>query len=206
VSAGPSDIPSPYADKDAETETIDVSSILSPASLSALLHEVKNLAVRYYALTGKPLGVTGEVAELEAAEKLGLTLSDVRTPYYDATRVAADRTERFQIKGRAINVRDRYRGRTSSIKCDGDFEWVLLVLLDVSTFDAIEIWQASRDDVSARLDRPGSRARNERLSLGIAQFKAIARLVWPTERVVEHNAVFGLDEVKNQIERLNPGD
>jgi hypothetical protein len=35
------------------------------------------------------LGVTGEVAELEAAEKLGLTLSDVRTPYYDATRASA---------------------------------------------------------------------------------------------------------------------
>jgi hypothetical protein len=84
----------------------------------------------------------------------------------------------------AINIRDRYRGRTSSIKCDGDFEWVLLVLLDVSTFDAIEIWQASRDDVSARLHLPGSRARNERSSLGIAQFKSIARLVWPTERVL----------------------
>jgi hypothetical protein len=38
-------------------------------AVAKLLHEAKILAARYYALTGKPLGVTGEVAELEAAEK-----------------------------------------------------------------------------------------------------------------------------------------
>jgi hypothetical protein len=32
-----------------------------------LLHEVKSLAREYYELTGKPLGVTGEIAEYEAA-------------------------------------------------------------------------------------------------------------------------------------------
>jgi hypothetical protein len=149
-------------------------------ALKTLLHEVKDLAVRYYAFTRKPLGVTGEVAELEAAEKLGLTLAEVRTAHYDAILVTGDQTERYQVKGRAVNARDRYRGRMSSIKCDGSFDWVLLVLLDISTFDALEIWQASREDVSARLRAPCSKARNERNSLGISQFKSVARKVWPT--------------------------
>jgi len=119
------------------------------------------------------------VAELEAAEKLGLTLTEVRTAYYDAILVTAEQTNRYQVKGRAVHPRDRYRGRMSSIKCDGEFDWVILVLLDVSTFDALEIWQASREDVSTRLKAPGSKARNERNSLGISQFKSIARKVWP---------------------------
>jgi hypothetical protein len=41
-------------------------------ALKVLLREAKALAARYYTLTRKPLGVTGEVAELEADEKLGL--------------------------------------------------------------------------------------------------------------------------------------
>lgn len=37
-----------------------------------ILADVKRLAVEYYAATGKPLSVTGELAECEAAHKLGL--------------------------------------------------------------------------------------------------------------------------------------
>ena len=144
-----------------------------------VLLQAKSLAVEYYRLTGKPLGVTGEVAELEAAEKLGLRLSGARTAYYDATREADERSERFQIKGRAIARDDPYRGRMPSVKCDGGFEYVLLVLLDKTTMDVLEIWQADRLAVAERLAAPGSKARNERLSLGISQFRSIATRVWP---------------------------
>ena len=54
--------------------------------LKGLLLRMKSLACEYYELTRKPLGVTGEVAELEAAEKLGLELAVVRTPFYDGFR------------------------------------------------------------------------------------------------------------------------
>jgi len=37
-----------------------------------ILAAVKPLAAEYYRLTGKPLGVTGEIAEYLAAELLGL--------------------------------------------------------------------------------------------------------------------------------------
>ena len=49
------------------------------ARIRAILAQAKPLAVEYYKLTGKPLGVTGEVAEFVAAETLGLTLVPART-------------------------------------------------------------------------------------------------------------------------------
>ena len=69
-------------------------------SVAAILAEVKKLAAEYYNLTGKPLGVTGEIAEYEAADKLGLELCDARTEGYDAVRQTARGIEKVQIKGR----------------------------------------------------------------------------------------------------------
>ena len=54
--------------------------------LKQLLAQAKDLAVHYYHLTGKPLGVTGEVAEFEAAQKLGLRRSAALLPHRGAAR------------------------------------------------------------------------------------------------------------------------
>jgi hypothetical protein len=155
------------------------------AAVRELLRDAKILAARYYALTEKPLGVTGEVAELEAAEALNLALAPARQPDYDAFQNNNGKVERYQIKGRAIAPNDRYRGRVPSIECNRDFEWVLLVLLDRSSYSAVEIWQATREAVSERLEAPGSKARNERNSMGITQFLSIARRVWPLQKPAE---------------------
>ena len=71
---------------------------------------------------------------------------------------------------------------------DRDFEWVLLVLLDRSTYSALEIWKANRGAVRERLEAPGSKARNERSSMGITQFTSIARRVWRQQNSVEPSA------------------
>lgn len=153
-------------------------------ALKSLLKQAKELAVAYYKITEKPLGVTGEVAEYGAAQKLGLILAPARTAFYDAYREEGDKRETFQINGRAVTRDDKYRGRVPKINCDGSFDAVLLVLLDKATFDAIEIWRAERQAVIARLSAPGSKARNERHSMGIAQFKSIpgARRIWPADQ------------------------
>jgi hypothetical protein len=52
------------------------------AALQQILREVKDLAVRYYKLTQKPLGVMGEIAEYEAHQKLGLRLVEARNPRF----------------------------------------------------------------------------------------------------------------------------
>ena len=50
----------------------------------AILHDAKALAREYYQLTGKPLGVAGEVAEYEATRLLGVELGPARQAGYDA--------------------------------------------------------------------------------------------------------------------------
>jgi hypothetical protein len=147
--------------------------------LQQLKCHAKALAGRYYALTGKPLGITGEMAELEAAELLGLELADPRTPGFDAYRNRNGVKERIQIKGRAVDPTDRYRGRCPSIKCGDQFDFVLTVLMDKTNLDVLEIWEASEAVVDARLKEPGSKSRNERASMGLSQFKNIATKVWP---------------------------
>jgi hypothetical protein len=150
-------------------------------ALSDLLRQAKQLAVSYYKLTGKPLGVTGEVAEYEAAQKLDIRLEVARTAGYDAFCERGGARETFQIKGRAVTSTDKYRGRVPKIDCSKPFDAVLLVLLDKTSFEPLEIWRAEREAVKQRLTAPGSKARNERGQMGIAQFKSIpgARRVWP---------------------------
>ena len=146
-----------------------------------ILATVKPLAAEYYRLTGKPLGVTGEVAEYVAAETLGLVLADARTPGYDAIRQTANGTERIQIKGRAYGEDAKPGQRISRIKTDAACDTVLLVLLDNKTLDPREMWEAPFAAVAARLAVPGSKSR-ERGALGVAEFKRMARRIWPHEQ------------------------
>lgn len=147
------------------------------AQLSELVEQAKRLAVQYRQLTGKPLGITGEIAECEAAAILGMDLHAARTAGYDATETRDGVAVRVQIKGRVINNPRKITGRVGAIDLRQPFDVVQLVLLD-SDFSTFAIYEAERSAVEALLTRPGSKARNERGSVGIAQFKAIARLRW----------------------------
>ncbi len=153
---------------DAETILREVLEVLSDA---------KVLARRFYQLTGKPLGVTGEVAEYEAATKLGLKLHPARQAGYDATETLEDGVIRVQIKGRCVLNPLRITGRMGAIDLRQPFDVVLLVLLD-SEFNAFAMYEASRAKVEAALTLPGSKARNERGALAIRQFMSIGTLRW----------------------------
>jgi len=67
-----------------------------------ILGEAKRLAQQYRAVTGKPLGITGEVAEYEAARILGVELTPARQAGYDALEHRNGKTRRLQIKGRCL--------------------------------------------------------------------------------------------------------
>lgn len=163
--------PSLSAD-DGQTQTADIN-----AEILDVLHEAKILARRFYRLTGKPLGITGEVAEYEAATKLGLDLHGARQAGFDATTWRNGHEVQIQIKGRCVTDPAKLNGRVGSIDLGKPFDAVLLVLLDAE-FNAFAMYEASRAAVVAALERPGSKARNERGSLGIRQFMAISTLCW----------------------------
>lgn len=146
-----------------------------------VLREAKVLARKFYRLTGKPLGVTGEVAEYEAATKLSLHLHAARQAGYDATETRDDGVVRIQIKGRCILNPLNIKGRMGAIDLRQPFDSVLLVLLDAD-FNSFAMYEASREQVEAALTLPGSKARNERGALAIRQFMSMAKLRWSREQ------------------------
>lgn len=150
------------------------SGALDLTSIGKLINQVKVIAKEYRILTGRPLGITGEVAEYEAARLLNLNLSDVRQAGYDAIR--ADGT-RIQIKGRVLFETSKPGQRIGRIRLDHEWDSVMLVILN-QDFSPLEIYEAPRAKVEEALTAPGSRSRNERGALAVSKFKSIAKLVW----------------------------
>lgn len=146
----------------------------------SLLAQAKQIAQQYYRLTGKPLGITGEVAEYEAARILGVVLTRVRQAGYDAMEIVKGRKRTLQIKGRCLPKGCTPGQSLGSIQPEKEWDAVLMVLLDAD-FNATEIWEADRAPILAALSVPGSRARNERGALTVAKFKSLGKLRWSNE-------------------------
>jgi hypothetical protein len=146
--------------------------------LEAVVTEAKAVAKRYRRLTGRPLGITGEMAEYEAIRRLNLVIADVRQDGYDAVREIDGAIYKLQVKGRCI-LRDSNPGqRIGSIRLEKDWDGVLLVLMN-EDFEPLEIHEAQRTAIVRALTAPGSRARNERGALSVSKFKSIGWQVWP---------------------------
>ena len=139
-----------------------------------LLDQAKGIAREYRTITGRPLGITSEVAGYEAARLLNLSLCKARQADYDATGPDG---KKYQIKGRVIYARSKPGKNFGSIRLDHEWDAVLLVLLEAD-FSPTEIYEAERSEVEKALVEPGAPARNVHGALNIAKFKAIARLVW----------------------------
>jgi|SRR5665213_341153 len=142
-----------------------------------LLREAKQLAQEYRLLTGKPLGITGEVAEYEAARVLGIKLTPARQAGYDAVETTNGTVRKLQIKGRCLLDNCKRTQMLGSIRIDKEWDAVLMVLLD-QNFDAVAIYQAERAAVEVALRAPGSIARNERGAMAVSKFKSIGKLRW----------------------------
>jgi hypothetical protein len=143
--------------------------------IGKILDTARKAAIRYYEMTGKPLGITGEVGEYEAAKRLGLELADARTPGYDAK----DRKgRRLQIKARRLLKGKKLGGqRLGSIDLKHKWEAVLLVLLD-EYYSPTAMYLVNRRKIEHALSRTNSRAR-KRGALAISEFKQLGIKAWP---------------------------
>lgn len=144
-------------------------------TLTGVIEAAKAAAKRYRELTGKPLGITGEIGEVLTANLLGLDLSDARQPGYDA--IGPD-GGRVQIKSRCVLPNSRPGQRVGQIRFDYEWDTVALILMD-EDFEPIEVWEARRERIQTELAKPGSKSRNERGVLGVSKFKSIAEMRWP---------------------------
>lgn len=147
-------------------------------SVDKLIAEARRIAADYRRATGKPLGgVSGEIAENDAARLLDLVLCQEKPGGYDAIGRGAREGKRVQIKGRAI-FDDRKSGqRIGQLKIDQEWDSVVLVLMD-EEYNPREIYEAERADVMAALEDGQNSKRNRRGAMSVGRFKNIARLVW----------------------------
>ena len=149
--------------------------------IAEVLNEAKALARKYRKLTGKPLGITGEIAEFSAARILNLELAEARQSGYDAIRRENGKETKIQIKGRCIPANAKPGQRLGSIQLDKEWDSVLLVLMN-EDLEVLHIYEAMRPEIERALLAPGSKARNERGALAVSKFKAIGHEVWRRKR------------------------
>jgi hypothetical protein len=140
--------------------------------LVELLGEVKKLAKEYYHLTGKPLGVTGEVAEFEAARLLGIQLCVARQSGYDAIRSSPDGQIRLSIKSACFPASLEAKWRIGTVDLKKEWDATVMVLL-TPDFEPREIWEADRAALT-KLFKDGGRT-----DPSVTKFKSVAKMMWP---------------------------
>jgi len=149
-------------------------------SVDKLISEARRIAAEYRRATGKPLGISAEIAAHDACTYLELEAHEDAVGY-DAIGLKGQRKgSRFQIKGRAIFDEKKGGQRLGQIKTEQSWDNILLVLMN-EDFETTEIYEASRDDMLEELDEAGSSNRKKRGAMSVARFKHLAQLVWNRE-------------------------
>ena len=146
-------------------------------STEKLITEARKLAAEYRRTTGKPLGISSEIAEFDAAQKLNLELCEDRNSGYDAIGKGEREGKRIQIKGRAIFDEHKSGQRIGQLKVEQSWDSVVLVIMD-DNYEASEIYEADRDVITEALQESKPSNRNKRGAMSLAKFKKIAKLVW----------------------------
>ncbi len=151
---------------------------MSVFSVDKLISEARRIAADYRRATGKTLGgVTGEIAENDAARLLGLELASDKNAGYDAIGKGKREGKKVQIKGRAIFDQAKSGQRIGQLKVNQEWDCVVLVLMN-EDFEPIEIYEAERSELLDSLDETSDSKRNKRGAMSVSRFKHLARLVW----------------------------
>jgi len=150
-------------------------------SVEKLISEARRLATEFRRTTGKALpGVSGEIAEHDAAQLLALDICQERHGGYDAVGRGRREGKRVQIKGRVIFDEDKSGQRVGQLKLEQDWDSVVLVIMD-ENYEPYEIYEADREDIADAMDEAGKSARKKRGAMTVARFKIISQLVWTRE-------------------------
>jgi hypothetical protein len=146
-----------------------------------LISEARRLAAEFRRTTGKPLpGVSGEIAEHDAARLLNLELCEDRSAGYDAVGFGRREGRRVQIKGRVIFDEEKSGQRVGQLKLEQQWDSVVLVIMD-ENYEPYEIYEAEREDILDVMGEAGKSTRKKRGAMTVARFKIISRLVWTRE-------------------------
>lgn len=143
------------------------------------LQSAKKVAIRYFELTKRPIGITGEIGEYEAAMKLQCTFVRARNAGHDLI----DRNgKEVQVKTRVIRDNKSQRVPTISESKEGKtWHYVLLVLLNPD-YEVTAIYEANNKVIEAHFKKPRPKQGQPRRNMPVSEFKAISRQVWPEKK------------------------
>ena len=159
-------------------------------SVDKLIAEARRLSAEYRKATGRPLGgVSGEIAEYDAARLMDLEICEPKPGGYDAIGRGKRAGMRVQIKGRTIFDEGKAGQRIGQLKVEQEWDSVMLVLMD-ENLDAFEIYEAAREDIMQAVTDSNVSNRNKRGAMSVAKFKAISQLVWTRENGAESNEIW----------------
>lgn len=146
-------------------------------AVDKLMVEARRLAAEYRRATGKPLGISAEIAEYDAARLLNLELHKNDESGYDAIGHGPREGKRIQIKGRAIFDESKPGHRIGQLKMEKPWDSVVLVLMD-ENYEALEIYEADRDELDEAVRESLNSNRAKRGVMSVAKFKHLGRMVW----------------------------
>ena len=164
--------------------------LVSVYSVDKLISEARRLAADYRRLTGKPLaGVSGEIAQHDAARLMNLEICDPAVGGYDAIGHGSREGKRIQIKGRAIFDEGKSGQRIGQLKIDQEWDSIMLVIMD-ENLEPYEIYEADREDILDAFEDGSTSKRSKRGAMSVARFKIIGRLVWTLENGIEEDELW----------------
>ena len=159
-------------------------------SVDKLISEARRLAAEFRRTTGKPLpGVSGEIAEHDAARLLDLEICKDRPGGYDAIGRGRREGKRIQIKARVIFDEEKSGQRVGQLKLEQDWDSVVLVIMD-ENYEPFEIYEAEREDIIDVMEEAAASNRKKRGAMSVARFKIISRLVWTREEGVIEDEIW----------------
>lgn len=150
---------------------------MSLYSVDKLISQARKIAADYRRATGKPLGISAEIACHDACTYLGLEAQDDAIGYDAIGLKDAHKGCRYQIKGRAIFDEKKGGQRLGQIKVEQNWDQILLVLMD-EDFETTEIYEASRENILQDINEAGTSNRQKRGAMSVARFKRLAHQVW----------------------------
>ena len=150
---------------------------MSLYSVNKLITEARRIAAEYRRTTGKPLGISAEIASHDACTFLRLEVEEEANGYDAVGLLGEQKGKRYQIKGRAIFDKKKGGQRIGQIKLEQEWDSILLVLMN-ENFDTTEIYEASRENILREFDDENTSSRQKRGAISVAKFKHIGHLVW----------------------------
>jgi hypothetical protein len=151
---------------------------MSVYQVEKLMEETRRVAAEFRKATGQTLPVGPELARYDASRLLNLESAPDGLSGVDA--VSGDDL-RYQIKNRVVFDDSKGGHRIGQLNFDGDWNVLLLVLLD-EEYSTVEIYQMDRDTAVDAVDELNNDTRKKRGPMSVAKFKALGSLVWDIDQ------------------------